>query len=123
MSTTKHRLTRPLPPQSDGVLWGSWSIEGGELVRKVTQPSEDPILERNRELRKNPAALHSLDSMGLELTIPELHYWRLVKKYPELGAPDAATKTRAWRRFMGSSESDPYRVKDRRRARGVSNQT
>ena len=117
---TKHRLTRPLPPQSDGVLASRWKLEGGELVRITTQASEDPILERNRELRKNPGALRSLDSMGLELTIPELHYWRLVKKYPELGSVNAATKTAAWKRLMRSSESDPYRVNDRRRQRAIS---
>jgi hypothetical protein len=102
----------------DGELFAQWRIEQGHLVRTVTQPREDRILDANRELRKAPGALRPLSWAGLELSIPELHYYRLVKKYPELASRDGETKTRAWRRFLASSEADPYRVRDRSLARG-----
>ena len=113
----RHRLTRPPPPTSDGVLFADFKIEGGELVRRIRQPSEDRILDRNRELRKNPGALRELTFAGLELNIPVLHYERLTAKYPDLHSLSAETRTRAWRKFMGSSEADPYRVRDRKKAR------
>jgi len=34
----------------------------GELTHKLTQPSEDLILQRNAELRKNPGVIQDLGS-------------------------------------------------------------
>ncbi len=101
----------------DGSLLEEWTIEGGRLVRRQAQPSEDTILQFNAELQKQPEALRKLTSMGWELNIPELHYHRLVKKYPALGSVDSKERTEAWRKFLGTSESDPYRVHARGRAR------
>lgn len=112
-----HRLTRPLPPTTDGTLFADFKLQGDELVRRVRQPTEDRILDRNAELRKNPGALRELSFMGLELTIPALHYERLIRTNPDLHSRDAETKTRAWRKFFGSSAADPYRVRDRYRSR------
>ena len=103
----------------DGELLGNWRIVDGQLVRTLTQPREDLILEANQELRKSPDALRPLSFMGWELSIPELNYYALVKKYPELGVPDHDTRFRAWKKFLGTSEADPYRVRDRRRARAI----
>ena len=99
----------------DGAILSRWKFEGGKLVRKQVQPLEDTILDFNAELQKNPGALRDLTSMGWELNIPELHYHRLVKAHPDLGCPDSSIRTAAWRKFIGSSESDPYRVRSRRR--------
>ena len=102
----------------DGAILSQWKVEQGHLVRKQTQPTEDLLLDSNAELRKNPGALRPLSFMGLELRIPELHYLRLVKKYPDLNSPDGLTRRNAWRKFMASAEADPYRVHDRVRVRG-----
>ena len=99
-------------------ILSDWKIEGGSLVRVQRQASRDLILGRNAELRKNPDAISDLTFAGLELQIPLLDLAILRKKYPDLNSPDGKTRTDAWRRFFGSSESDPYRVRDRRRARG-----
>ena len=104
--------------QTDGVLFADWKVEGDNLVRRVQQDTRH-ILEFNSEIRKNPDALRSLEWGALALQIPELHYWRLVKKYPDLIAKHAHTKTQAWMKFLNSSESAPYRYHDRSRARGA----
>ena len=103
----------------DGSLLSEWTIEGGRLVRRQAQPSEDTILNFNADLQKNPYALRKLTSMGWELNIPELHYHRLVKRFPALGSLDSKERTEAWRKFIGSSESDPYRVRSRRKLRAT----
>ena len=95
----------------------NWKIDGGRLVRIQHQPSSDSILERNAELRKNPDAIDDLTFAGLELVIPLVDLARLRKKYPALNALDGKERTDAWRRFFGSREADPYRVRDRKKAR------
>jgi hypothetical protein len=73
------------------------------------------ILERNSELRKNPEAWKKDKNigMGVELTIPLMDLYYLKKANPELDSSDAMVRTLAWKKFMASSESDPYRVRDR----------
>ena len=48
------------------------------------------------------------------LSIPEGDMQRLYSRYPELRCWDKDVRTRAWKRFLASSESRPYRVTDRR---------
>ncbi len=104
----------------DGVLLSSWRFEGGKLVRKQTQPSRELILDHNAELKKNPDALRHLSFAGLELNIPMLDLIVLQKKYPALASSIGQERKAAWLKFMGSSESDPYRVRDRRKKRAKS---
>ena len=104
----------------DGVLFSSWRFEGAQLVRKQTQPSRELILDHNAELKKNPGALQNLSFAGLELNIPVLDLIVLQKKYPALGSSIGQERKAAWLKFMGSSESDPYRVRDRRKKRAKS---
>ena len=105
---------------SDGNgLFSSWKWEGDTLVRRQIQPARDSILEFNQELRKNEGALQHLSFAGAELNIPDLDLIRLQKKYPELNSPHGETRTRAWLKFMGSAEADPYRLRDRKRPRAI----
>lgn len=97
--------------QSDGVLIRETVLDDGRLYGRLIQPNRNEILNANAELRKNPGALRSMDSMGLELTIPESDYYYLKQKYPELSSPDGAIRTRAWKKFIGSSESAIYKVR------------
>ncbi len=99
----------------DTSLRATWKVEQGHLVRRLTQPDRDAIMDANAELRKNEGALRPLSFAGLALRIPDLDLMRLWKKYPDLKAPDAATRRAAWLRFIGSAEADPYRVQDRKR--------
>ena len=102
----------------DGVLFSEWHFEGGDLVRKQTQPSRELILDRNAELKKNPGAINHLSFAGLELTIPTLDLIVLQKKYPALASANGQERKDAWLRFMGTAEADPYRIRDRSKARG-----
>ena len=47
------------------------------------------------------------------LSIPFEDYLALQVKYPELASPDGQIKTRAYKRFMASPESKPYRLRER----------
>ena len=63
--------------------------EPGRLVVQNTQPSEDIILQRNRDLRNSPGAIRDLSFGRWIATIPEITLLEWTKKYPELqkGAP------------------------------------
>jgi hypothetical protein len=45
------------------------------------------------------------------LQIPELDFYVLVKRYPDLMSADAEISTRAYDKFLRSPESEPYRVR------------
>lgn len=101
------------------MLRHDYKVSGGVLIRTETQPDENRILQANQEVRRNPDALRNLSFAGLELRIPEIAYYALRKKYPELNSPDAEIRTKAWRRFLATSEADEYRMRPKRRARAV----
>jgi len=69
------------------------------------------ILERNRELRRNPDALQDLSFGRKVLDIPELDYWHLRAKYPDIFEGDKDTRAKALARFLASPESAPYKVR------------
>lgn len=96
-------------------LQSRFKIEQGQLVRKQTQADSDAIKNANAELRKNPDALRNLSFGALALKIPEIDLYVLWKKYPELNSTDRMTRRNAWRRFINSSEADPFRVRTRTR--------
>ncbi len=68
------------------------------------------ILERNQRLQ-NERVLRDLSFGRMALSIPELDYAHLVRKYPDLASPDGEIKQRAWAKFCASSESAPYKVR------------
>ncbi|MFM2447139.1 MAG: hypothetical protein RI936_1586, partial [Pseudomonadota bacterium] len=57
---------------------------------------------------ENPA--RTLDWGKLALRIPVEDYAELRRRNPSLAAADATERTRAWRAFIASPESAPYRV-------------
>jgi len=86
------------------------------LHTRLMQPERQAILRHNAELRRNPEAWKKTDfGMRTELSIPEVDYILLLRKYPKLGSKNAHEKTLAWQEFMRSSECDPYRVRDKKR--------
>jgi len=104
----------------DGVIHQEIYTDGDRLVSKVSQPNRKAILEHNAQVRRNPEVLKNSSFGGLELSIPELDYHRLVAANPDLASPDSATRTRAWRAFFYSDAALPYRVRDRvRKPRGL----
>lgn len=95
----------------------NWCIEAGKLKRRRELPGRRAILEDNQRLRNEPEAIRNLSFAGPILNIPEPDLYALWRKYPDLNSRDKMTKRNAWLKFLGSSESDPYRIRERKRAR------
>jgi len=98
----------------DGVLRKRVYMEGRNLVSATTQPGQDAILRDNAEIRKNPEALRKLEAMQWSLQIPQLDYDKLIKCNPGLTDPDGPTRAKAWKAYIASPESLPYRVRDQK---------
>ena len=110
---------QPLATETNGHIFASWKIEQGQLVRTMVQPSEGPILDFNRELQKNPGAIHDLDGVGRwVLSVPENLYWLLVKKFPDLNSHDSQARTKAWVRLMNDRDYADFRLQHRSLRRG-----
>lgn len=52
---------------------------------------------------------------GMELSIPELDYYVIVQRFPDLRSKDPQIKRNAWLKFMGDPASEPYRIHRRKR--------
>jgi hypothetical protein len=59
--------------------------------------------------RGNAPAARKLDFGAHLLTIPELDYYVLIHRFPDLQSLDAEIKTRAWKKFARDAASLPYR--------------
>jgi hypothetical protein len=74
------------------------------MHRRMTQITEDIILARNYEMRKNPGILNDL-SFGRKMASIPLGLWEAAKrKYPELNAPDNETRQKALLKFLKTEE-------------------
>jgi len=87
--------------EQDGGLIGDWQ-----------QPGWDRLLDGVRVIRDNRLA-KDLRFGRPELEIPVGMLYFLKQKYPELDSKDSQIKTRAWKRFLASPESLPFRVRGR----------
>ena len=90
-----------------------WDNDGRTLLTQTSQPGRDAILNQNAELRKDPGALRKLDTLRLELSIPEIDMPVLKRLYPGLAATDHGIRTQAWNHFINSAAGDLYRVRPR----------
>lgn len=87
-------------------------MEQNHLVRQRTQPERKMILEHVQQRRNDGNVPDKSEALGRPaLTIPEMDYWELIKKYPDLDPQngDTDTQTKAWLKFMRSTASIPYR--------------
>lgn len=69
-----------------------------------------PVMERNKELRKNKGAVRDWSFGRLALDIPETHMPMLNKFFPGLADPAHPDHRFQLRAFMKSPASIPYRV-------------
>jgi hypothetical protein len=92
---------------------GIWLRDGG-ITHALEQPGRDALLGMVADTRReHPIA----DREGLgrwAVSVPFEDWLGLIRKYPDLQAPDAQIKTRAWLRFIASDESNPYRMREGR---------
>jgi len=98
-------------PKHDDLRTRVW-FEHGHIVRENYQPTRKAVLEEVKELR-NLGVRFDVPFGRVALTIPQLDYQRLLKIYPDLGSADAHTSTKAWQKFMRSSESMPYHMSEK----------
>lgn len=115
MNRTKSRtavIQNPDHVISDGALQRRSKMcnHEGKLYTEIVQPDRDIILQRNQNLRNNPGVLQDLSFGRLAMTIPEEDYYDLKAKYPALSHPDPKERTKAWKRFMNTSEAKPFLV-------------
>ena len=94
----------------------------GELTHKQTQPSEDIILARNAELRKNPGAIQDLGAQskgnggtwGRQIaSIPEIMYNRAIRIGFELNHTDQKHAADEMNRFLATSEGQKCLIRDK----------
>ena len=101
-----------------GVIKSELKMEGDVLIHKTTQPTEDLILERNKELRKNPGAIRDLgeqsgESFGrLVASIPIIMFNKAIKDGYKLNSPDGDIAQKEMFRFLQSTEGKMCLVRD-----------
>jgi hypothetical protein len=94
---------------ADGLFISEFIEHGSELVHKLTQPTEDLILGRNKRLRNNPGAINDLGKGSKGGTwgrwvasIPELNYNAAIKAGYELDAKDPKRRSAEMTRFLAT---------------------
>lgn len=85
---------------------------GDRMVRALTQPTQDLILNRNAELRKNPGALKDLTFGRQVASIPFLDYLKIKKDYPDLDKMDGKSRSALLLKILNKPENRHYLVRD-----------
>ena len=84
----------------------------GVLTHKLTQPTEDIILARNAELRKNPGVIQDLGkqsngTFGRQLaSIPQIMYCAAIRAGFELNCGDAEHRSKELFRYLKTDEGE-----------------
>ena len=85
----------------------------GFTISRVDHQDCKPILDHNREVMAQGGSRTT--SFGkFELCIPSLELANIKKRFPDLEAPDMQIRVRAWKKYIASAESKPWRVSQRR---------
>lgn len=96
----------------EGDIIHAYTLEtNGRLTREVRSANQAAILDLNQRRRLEPDSMRKVDWARAELDIPEAHYHVLCSKYPDLKCWDKEIRSKAWDKFIASSESRPYRVR------------
>lgn len=86
--------------------------EGGKLHSRLFQSDRAQILKTVQRYRLDHR-IRDHEAFGRWcLSIPQVDYARIVSERPDLAAPDFETRQRAWRLFLASDDSAPYRVRE-----------
>ncbi|RKY42331.1 MAG: hypothetical protein DRP85_03330 [Candidatus Makaraimicrobium thalassicum] len=83
----------------------------GELTHKRTQPTENIILERNKELRRNPGVIQDLGAQseggayGRQVaSVPFIMYEEAIRDGYELNKGDSKHRSNEMMRFLRSEK-------------------
>ena len=81
------------------------------LTAERRQYGRDDIMQTLEQFRREGIKPGDRDGLGRwALSIPFEDFERLCLKYPELASKDPQTKSAAYKRFMRSDASKPYRM-------------
>lgn len=90
----------------------------GSLFHETTQPTEDMILERNKQLRNNPGSIQDLGSQleggvwGRQVaSIPFIVYEKAIRDGYQLNSPDSDHAGKEMHRFLRSEEGQKCLVR------------
>jgi hypothetical protein len=82
-----------------------------EFVSHTGNQMRRAVLETNKQFRNAAEQAPHMDFGSIVLTLPELDFYVLARRYPDLVSPDPEISTKAWDKFLRSSESQPYKVR------------
>ena len=91
--------------------------EGSSIVHRTSQPTEDLILDRNAELRKNPGAIKDLGGKGDQswgrqiASIPFITYNKAIKDGFQLNHSDVQIAEKELFRFLKTPEGQACLVR------------
>ena len=85
------------------------SVSGNILTIETSDPNSDRILAENQKWR-NEGLIKKRPDLHFAISMPEFEYYMLMRRYPDLDSKDSEICTKAWKKWIASSESRPYRV-------------
>jgi len=89
--------------------------EAAFQVLKFMQKRDYFHLDKQMDMAKDDTIVTDLSFGRLALQIPEDHYEVLSMLFPDIQNPDATVKTLAWKEFMASEYSTPYKPNAKQR--------
>jgi hypothetical protein len=103
----------------DEVFKSELYFEHDHLVHRLTQPSEDAILERNKRLRQNTGVINELKDEGetwgrMLCSIPMIIWDKAIKDGFDLNSKDSKTANKELFRFLETDIGKACLVEDRR---------
>ncbi len=104
-------MPRELLNYADALLQRQVFAEADGTISTVLRQRNRDAVMMEIERRRHGPPQRRMDWGRCVLSIPVLDLERIKDRYPELRAPDAETRNRAWAKFIASSESTPYKVK------------
>ena len=94
---------------NNGVILSEFAFEDEKIIHKTSQPTEDLILERNKELRKTPGAINDFGAnneggtWGRQLaSIPIIIYEKAIRDGFDLNNTDKAIAANEMYRFLST---------------------
>ena len=110
----------------DGVIESKYHYQAHTevMTHETSQPTEDLILDRNAEMRKNPGSVQDLGAQGKDGTwgrqiaeIPMIMYAAAIKAGYELTNPDQKFAASEMQRYLASSEGQKCLIQGKRHGR------
>ena len=97
--------------EREGEFLIGYEWDGYTVTRGIFQPRAAATLELNKELRKTTLSDGPVGRWALSMN--DIDRRALARLFPDINSPDAELRTKAWKRFMASPLSEPYKVRDK----------